>query len=81
MTESGKAQETKGKAKEALGAVRGDEEQKHEGRPSRRPARFDQAGEKVRDAAEDVKDAASASEPACGRPSASRRQRTMEKQM
>jgi uncharacterized protein YjbJ (UPF0337 family) len=57
MSESGKAQDLKCKAKEAVGAVRGDEEQKAEGREDQAKGKVRQAGEKVRDAAEDVKDA------------------------
>ncbi len=58
MTESGKAQELKGRAKEAAGAVTGDDEQKHEGRADQAKGKARQAGEKLRDAAEDLKDAA-----------------------
>ena len=58
MTESGKAQELGGKGKEALGAVRGDEEQKAEGRREQSEGKARQAGEKVKDALGDLKDAA-----------------------
>jgi uncharacterized protein YjbJ (UPF0337 family) len=58
MTESGKAEELKGRAKEAAGAVRGDEEQKDEGRADQANGKVRQAGEKVGDAVEDLKDAA-----------------------
>lgn len=57
MSESGKTQELKGKAKEAAGALRGDEEQKDEGRADQSKGKVKQAGEKMKDAAEDVKDA------------------------
>jgi uncharacterized protein YjbJ (UPF0337 family) len=57
MTESGKAKELGGKGKEALGAVRGDEEQKAEGRRDQSEGKARQAGEKLRDAASDAKDA------------------------
>ena len=57
MTESGKAQELKGRAKEAAGALTGDDEQKDEGRADQAEGKIRQAGEKVRDAAEDLKDA------------------------
>ena len=75
MTESGKAQEPKGRAKEAAGAVRGDDEQRAEGREDQAEGKIRQAGEKVRDAVEDVKDAARAQ--AASRPRA--RRRTMKK--
>ena len=57
MSESGKADELKGRAKEAAGAVTGDDEQRAEGRADQRKGKARQAGEKVREAAEDVKDA------------------------
>ncbi len=57
MDESGKSQEMKGRAKEALGSLRGDEEQKHEGRADQSQGKARQAGEKVREAVDDVKDA------------------------
>lgn len=57
MSESGKTQEMGGRAKEAMGALRGDEEQKDEGRQDQREGKARQAGEKLREAAEDVKDA------------------------
>ena len=57
MTESGKAQEMKGKAKEAAGALRGDEDQKDEGRADQRAGKARQAGEKAGEAMEDMKDA------------------------
>jgi uncharacterized protein YjbJ (UPF0337 family) len=57
MSESGKAQELKGRAKEAAGAVRCDEEQKDEGRADQAKGKARQAGEKMREAAEDMKDA------------------------
>jgi uncharacterized protein YjbJ (UPF0337 family) len=57
MTDSGKAKELGGRAKEALGAVRGDEEQKAEGRQDQSEGKARQAGEKVKDALGDLKDA------------------------
>ena len=48
---SGNADEAKGRAKEAAGALTGDDRLKHEGK-------MDQAGAKVKDLAEKVKDAA-----------------------
>jgi len=57
MSEDGKVRELKGRAKEAAGAVAGDEELKREGRSDQRGGKLSQAGEKLRDAAEDVKDA------------------------
>ena len=58
MGESGKAEELKGRAKEAAGAVSGDEEMKEQGRADQAEGKVRQAGEKVGDAVEDVKDAA-----------------------
>jgi uncharacterized protein YjbJ (UPF0337 family) len=57
MDDSGKAQELKGRAKEAAGAVTGDDEQRQEGRADQAGGKARQAGEKLRDAAEDAKDA------------------------
>ncbi len=57
MSESGKAQEAKGRVKEAAGALTGDDEMKHEGRADQSEGKIKQAGEKVADAARDVKDA------------------------
>jgi uncharacterized protein YjbJ (UPF0337 family) len=57
MDESGKAQEMKGRAKEAAGAVTGDDEKRAEGRADQASGKARQAGEKLRDAAEDAKDA------------------------
>jgi uncharacterized protein YjbJ (UPF0337 family) len=57
MDESGKAQELKGRAKEAAGAVTGDDEKRAEGRADQASGKARQAGEKLRDAAEDAKDA------------------------
>jgi uncharacterized protein YjbJ (UPF0337 family) len=47
----------KGRAKEAVGSVTGDDEMKHEGRADQAEASVKQAGEKVKDAVGDVKDA------------------------
>lgn len=57
MTESGKSEEMKGKAKEAAGAVTGDEELKDQGREDQSKGKARQAGEKIGDAVEDAKDA------------------------
>jgi uncharacterized protein YjbJ (UPF0337 family) len=57
MDESGKAQELKGRAKEAAGAVTGDDEKRAEGRADQAGGKARQAGEKLSDAAEDAKDA------------------------
>ena len=57
MDESGKAQEMKGRANEALGALTGDEERTQEGREDQAGGKVRQAGEKLKDAASDVKDA------------------------
>jgi uncharacterized protein YjbJ (UPF0337 family) len=57
MDESGKTQETKGKAKEAVGALSGDDDLKAEGRADQSTGKARQAGEKIRDAADDIKDA------------------------
>jgi len=52
-----KAEEMKGRAKEAAGAVSGDDELRHEGRADQNESSMKQAGEKAKDAAGDVKDA------------------------
>ena len=52
-----KAQDLKGRAKEATGSVTGDDELKHEGRADQGESSVKQAGEKAKDAAEDLKDA------------------------
>ncbi len=57
MSESGKAEEAKGRVKEAAGALTGDEQRKDEGRADQAEGKLRQAGEKVADAAKDVKDA------------------------
>jgi uncharacterized protein YjbJ (UPF0337 family) len=57
MDEPGKAQGRKGWAREAAGAVTGDDEQRQEGRADQAGGKARQAGEKLRDAAEDAKDA------------------------
>jgi uncharacterized protein YjbJ (UPF0337 family) len=57
MDESGKQQELKGRAKEAAGALTGDDEQRAEGRADQSQGKARQAGEKVRDAVDDMKDA------------------------
>jgi uncharacterized protein YjbJ (UPF0337 family) len=56
MGDSGKMDEMKGRAKEAGGAVTGDDELRREGRQDQAKGKLQQAGEKARDAAEDVKD-------------------------
>jgi uncharacterized protein YjbJ (UPF0337 family) len=51
------ATDIKGRAKEAAGSVTGDDEMKNEGRADQAEASVKKAGEKVKDAASDVKDA------------------------
>ena len=58
MSDSGKVQEVRGRAKEAMGAVQGDDAQKKEGRQDQAKGKVRQAGEKVRDAVDDIADAA-----------------------
>jgi uncharacterized protein YjbJ (UPF0337 family) len=50
-------QDIAGRAKEAAGAVTGDEDLKAEGRGDQAEAAFKKAGEKIKDAIDDVKDA------------------------
>ncbi|MFP5452487.1 MAG: CsbD family protein [Thermoleophilia bacterium] len=57
MGSSGKTDEIKGRAKEAAGAVSGDDELRREGREDQAEGKLRQAGEKARDAAGDMKDA------------------------
>jgi uncharacterized protein YjbJ (UPF0337 family) len=57
MSESGKTEELKGRAKEAAGALADDDDLKREGRADQRGGKLSQAGEKLKDAAQDVKDA------------------------
>jgi predicted ArsR family transcriptional regulator/uncharacterized protein YjbJ (UPF0337 family) len=57
MGDSGKMDEMKGRAKEAGGAVSGDDEMRREGRKDQAKGKMEQAGEKARDAGENVKDA------------------------
>jgi uncharacterized protein YjbJ (UPF0337 family) len=52
-----KGEDVKGRAKEAAGAVTGDDELKNEGRADQSKSSVKQAGENVKDAADDVKDA------------------------
>ena len=52
-----KGEELKGRAKEAAGAVTGDDSLKREGRADQTESSVKQAGEKVKDAAGDLKDA------------------------
>jgi uncharacterized protein YjbJ (UPF0337 family) len=52
-----KGRDLKGRAKEAAGAVTGDDDLKNEGRADQAESSIKQAGEKVKDAVEDVKDA------------------------
>ncbi len=47
----------KGRAKEAAGSITGDDEMKQEGRADQAEASVKKAGEKVKDAVGDVKDA------------------------
>jgi uncharacterized protein YjbJ (UPF0337 family) len=52
-----KAEDLKGRAKEAAGAVAGDDELKSEGRADQAESSVKQAGEHVKDAIDDVEDA------------------------
>ena len=52
-----KTDELKGRAKEAAGAITGDDDLKTEGRADQSESKVKQAGEKVKDAVDDVKDA------------------------
>jgi uncharacterized protein YjbJ (UPF0337 family) len=52
-----KGEELQGRAKEAAGAVTGDDELRNEGRADQAESSVKQAGEKVKDAVEDIKDA------------------------
>ena len=52
-----KGQDLKGRAKEAVGSVTGDDDLKNEGRGDQAESSVKQAGEKAKDAAGDVKDA------------------------
>jgi uncharacterized protein YjbJ (UPF0337 family) len=52
-----KGQDLKGRAKEAAGAVTGDDDLKNEGRGDQAESSVKQAGEKAKDAVSDVKDA------------------------
>ena len=52
-----KAEDLKGRAKEAAGSITGDDELKSEGRADQAESSVKQAGEKVKDAVDDVKDA------------------------
>ena len=54
---SNKAEELKGRGKEATGAATGNDELKHEGQADQSEAGLKQAGEKVKDAVGDIKDA------------------------
>ncbi|MBB6352058.1 CsbD family protein [Nonomuraea muscovyensis] len=54
---SNKAEELKGRAKENIGEVTGDEELRAEGRADQTESTLKQAGEKVKDAGKKVKDA------------------------
>ena len=51
-----KSEDLKGRAKEAAGAVTDDDELKNEGRADQAKSSVKQAGEHVKDAADDVKD-------------------------
>jgi uncharacterized protein YjbJ (UPF0337 family) len=57
MTDDGQGQEMKGRLKEAAGAVSGDEELKDEGRKDQTRGKLRQAGENLKDAAEDAAEA------------------------
>lgn len=52
----GKMDEMKGKLKEGVGSLTGNDEMKDEGREDQAKGKMKQAGDKVGDAAEDVKD-------------------------
>ena len=52
-----KTDDIKGRAKEAVGSVTGDDDLKNEGRADQAESSVKQAGEKVKDAVGDVKDA------------------------
>ena len=52
-----KGQDLKGRAKEAAGSLTGNDELKHEGRGDQAEAKAKNAGEKVKDAVGDIKDA------------------------
>jgi len=52
-----KGEELKGRAKEAVGSVTGDDELKNEGRADQTESSVKQAGEKAKDAVGDLKDA------------------------
>ncbi|WP_214411500.1 CsbD family protein [Sphaerisporangium fuscum] len=54
---SNKAQEMKGKVKQGVGDVTGDEELRAEGQADESKGKLKQAGERVKDAAKNVKDA------------------------
>ena len=54
---SNKAQEMGGKVKEATGAATGDDSLKHEGQADQGEGKLKQAGEHVKDAVGDAKDA------------------------
>ena len=52
-----KGQDLKGRAKEAVGSVTGDDDLKNEGRGDQAESSVKQAGEKAKDAVGDIKDA------------------------
>jgi uncharacterized protein YjbJ (UPF0337 family) len=52
-----KGQDLKGRAKEAAGSITGDDDLKNEGRADQAESSVKQAGEKVKDAVGDIKDA------------------------
>ena len=52
-----KSEELKGRAKEAAGSVTDDDELRNEGRADQAESSVKQAGEKAKDAADDLKDA------------------------
>jgi uncharacterized protein YjbJ (UPF0337 family) len=54
---SNKAEEFKGRAKESAGAATGDDDLKAEGQADQASSGIKQAGEKLKDAVSDVKDA------------------------
>ncbi len=56
-TVDNKGEDLKGRAKEAAGAVTGDDDLKNEGRGDQAESSVKQAGEKAKDAVGDLKDA------------------------
>ncbi len=57
MGDTGKTDEMKGRAKEATGALTGDDDLRDEGRKDRAKGKLKDASDKLKEAAEDAKDA------------------------